>query len=145
MRDWERFVGDLIARLDGPLHFRFIVQPLMATIFAVIDGVKDAKAGKAAYFWALLSTPEYRKELLKEGWKSFGKIFVLAIILDVVYQLKVHSTVFPGELLIVAFVLAIVPYLTVRGPVNRIVRMVGARNHKSIDTVKVSDVGPRHG
>jgi hypothetical protein len=50
---WERIVGDLFARLDGPLHFRFIVQPLMAIIFAVIDGVKDAKAGKSAYFLGL--------------------------------------------------------------------------------------------
>jgi hypothetical protein len=64
---WQRIVGDLFARLDGPLHFRFIVQPLVAIIFAVIDGVKDAKAGKPAYFWALLSTPEYRAELVKDA------------------------------------------------------------------------------
>jgi hypothetical protein len=120
---WERIVGDLLARLDGPLHFRFIVQPLMAIIFAVIDGVKDAKAGKPAYFWALLSTPEYRKEMVKEGWKSVGKIFIVAIILDSVYQLKVHSAVYAGELLIVAFALAIVPYLVLRGPINRLVRL----------------------
>jgi hypothetical protein len=118
---WQRIVGDLFARLDGPLHFRFIVQPLMAIIFAVINGVKDAKAGKPAYFWTLLSTPEYRKEMAKEGWKSVGKVFIVAIILDVVYQLKVHSAVYPGELLIVAFALAIVPYLVVRGPINRLV------------------------
>ena len=144
MQEWQRIVEDLFARLDGPLHFRFIVQPLMATIFAVIDGVKDARAGKPPYFWALLATPERRKGLVKEGWKSVGKIFILAVILDVVYQLKVHSTVYPGETLIVAFVLAIVPYLVLRGPINRIVRTVGARSHKNIDIAKVSDVG-RHG
>ncbi len=94
----------------------------MASIFAVIDGLKDAKAGKPAYFWALLSTPQYRKELVKEGWKSVGKIFILAVILDVVYQLKVHSTVYPGETLIVAVGLAIVPYLLLRGPINRLMR-----------------------
>jgi hypothetical protein len=141
---WQRIVGDLFARLDGPLHFRFIVQPLMAIIFAVIDGVKDARAGKPAYFWALLSTSGYRKELAKEGWKSVGKVFIVAIILDVIYQLKVHSSVYAGELLIVAFVLAIVPYLVVRGPINRIVRLVAARSHKHISVAKVSDVG-RHG
>jgi|SRR5271168_529614 len=123
MSELQRMVHNLFARLDGPLHFRIIVQPLMATIFAVIDGVKDAKAGKPAYFWALLSTPNYRKELLKEGWKSVGKIFTLAIVLDVVYQLKVHSTVYPGETLIVAFLLAILPYLVLRGPINRVVRL----------------------
>jgi len=120
---WERFVEDLFARLDGPLHFRFIVQPLMAIIFAVIDGVKDAKAGKPPYFWALFSTPEYRKELIKEGWKSVGKVFIVAIILDAVYQMKVHSSVYAGELLVVAFLLAIVPYLVVRGPTNRLMQI----------------------
>jgi hypothetical protein len=120
MSEWQRIVHNLFARLDGPLHFRLIVQPMMAIIFAVVDGIKDAKANKPPYFWALLSTPHYHKELLKEGWKSVGKIFVLAIVLDVVYQLKVHSTVYPGETLIVAFLLAIVPYLLLCGPVNRL-------------------------
>src|SRR6266481_4909486 len=129
MSEWERVIGDLFARLDGPLHFRFIVQPLMAIIFAVIDGVKDAKAGRPAYFWGLLSAPHNRKEMLKEGWKSVGKIFILAVILDVIYQLKVHPTVHLGESLIVAFFLAIVPYLVVRGPINRILRKV---NHGEV-------------
>jgi hypothetical protein len=145
MGEWQRIVQDLFARLDGPLHFRFIVQPLMATIFAVIDGVKDAKAGKPPYFWALLATPERRKEMVKEGWKSVGKIFILAIILDAIYQLKIHSSVYAGELLIVAFTLAIVPYLVLRGPINRIVRMVGARNHTHADVAKVADAGRRPG
>jgi len=145
VKDLQIFIHDLIVRLDGPLHFRFIVQPLMAIALAVIDGVKDAKAGKPAYFWALLSTSGSRKEIVQEGWKSVGRIFILAIILDVIYQMKVHGTVFAGQLLIVAFVLAIVPYLVVRGPVNRIVRMVIARNHKDVAIAKAADVGPRQG
>ena len=123
MGEWQRFVENLCGRLDGPLHFRFIAQPLMATIFAVIDGLKDAKAGKPAYFWALLSTAERRKQLVMDGWKRIGKIFIIAVILDVVYQLKVHSTVYPGETLTVAFALAIVPYLVLRGPINRLVEL----------------------
>jgi hypothetical protein len=82
---------------------------------------------------------------MKEGWKSVGKIFILAVILDVVYQLKVHLTVYAGELLIVAFALAIAPYLVLRGPINRIVRMLGARNHKDADIAKVADLGRRQG
>jgi hypothetical protein len=71
---WQRFVENFIGRLDGPLHFRFIVQPLMALIVATLDGIKDAKLGKPAYGWAVFSSPEHRKELLKDGWKHFGKI-----------------------------------------------------------------------
>ncbi len=120
---WQRIVENLIGRFDGPMHFRFIVQPLMAVIFATIDGIKDAKAGKVAYFWAMVTSPEHRKDLIKDGWKHFGKIFILAIVLDVVYQLKVQHTVYPGEILAVALVLAVLPYVLLRGPVNRIVRL----------------------
>lgn len=125
---WQRFVGNFVSRLDGPLHFRFIVQPLMAFIFATIDGLKDAKAGRPAYFWAIFSRPEQRKELWKDGWKHFGKIFILAIILDIVYQLKVQRTFYPGEMLLTALVLAVVPYVLLRGPVNRIARRVKKMN-----------------
>ena len=119
----QRIMENLFGRLDGPLHFRFILQPVMAIVFAIMDGMKDAKNGKPAYFWAVIGNPNHRKELLKEGWKHVGKIFILAVVLDVIYQLKVHHWIYPGEMLLTAFVLAIVPYVLLRGPVNRIVRL----------------------
>jgi hypothetical protein len=138
----ERILENLIARLDGPLHFRFVFQPLMATILGVVDGVRDARAGKPAYFWAVLFTPKSRGELVKHGWKSVGKVFILAIILDSIYQMEVHSTIYAGELLIVAFTLAIVPYLIVRGPVNRTVRLFRGRVHGDAGNAKIADVTP---
>lgn len=120
---WQRIVENLFGRLDGPLHFRFIMQPLMAVFFAVIDGMKDARAGKPAYFWAVIINPGHRKALFRDGWKHMGKIFILAVILDIIYQLKVQHTIYPGEILIVAFFLAIVPYVLLRGPVNRLMRL----------------------
>lgn len=120
---WQRVVENLFGRLDGPLHFRFFAQPLMAIFFAVLDGVKDAKLGKAAYLWAVMSNPEHRSELLKDGWKHVGKIFIIAAILDIAYQLIVLHWVYPGEILIVAFILAVVPYVLLRGPANRIFQM----------------------
>ena len=125
---WQRIAQNLVHRLDGPLHFRLIVQPIMALVFATIDGVKDAKGGKQAYFWALFGSAQYRRELLKDGWKHFGKIFILAIVLDVVYQLKVHHAVYPGEVLLVSLLLAVVPYVLLRGPVNRMARLMGKKD-----------------
>lgn len=121
---WQRIVGNLVARLDGPLHFRFIAQPLMAAVLAVLDGIKDVKAGRPAYLWAVLVSPKHRRELLKDGWKSVSRIFFLAVMLELVYQLIVHHTIYPGEMLIVALLLAILPYVVLRGPVNRIVRAI---------------------
>jgi hypothetical protein len=117
----SRFFESFLPRLDGPLHFRFIFQPLMATIFAVIDGIKDAKTGRPAYLWTMVKNPDQRRELMMLGWKRFGKIFILAVVLDVIYQIKVYHWWYPGQTLAVAILLAVVPYLIVRGPVNRIV------------------------
>ena len=92
----------------------------MASIFAIRSGLKDAKAGNPPYFWTLLSDPAQRAAMIKDGWKSVGKVFLLALALDVVYQIIVERFVYPGEALIVAFVLAIVPYLILRGLVTRL-------------------------
>jgi len=121
----QRFAHGFMSRLEGPFQFRMIVQPLMALIFAILDGIKDAKFGKPAYGWAVFSSAEHRKELLKDGWKHFGKIFILAIILDVLYQLKVHGTIISWVgIIIAALILAVLPYMLLRGPVNRIARML---------------------
>ena len=120
----QRFAQGFMSRLEGPFSFRMIVQPLMAVVFAVLDGLKDAKWGKPAYFWALFGSADHRRELLKSGWKSFGKIFILGIILDVVYQLKVHQPLNVGGVIIAALVLAVLPYMVLRGPVNRIARLL---------------------
>lgn len=115
-----RFIENLGARVTGPMHLRIYLQPIMATVFAIIAGIKDAKAGKPAYFWAMFTQPEHRREMLKDGWKSVGKVFVIAMVLDIVYQLIVERWVYPFEVIIVALILAIVPYLILRGPANRI-------------------------
>ncbi len=122
MFNWERVITQLFARLDGPLHFRFIMQPLMAAILATIDGVKDGKAGRPAYLWDILSTAPDRKALLREGWKRISRVFLLAVVLDVIYQLIEFHWIYPGETLIVAIVLAIIPYFLLRGPINRFVK-----------------------
>ena len=117
---WNRIVENLVDRVSGPMKFRIILQPVMASIFAILAGLKDAKAGKSPYSWALLTDPANRADMLKDGWKSVGKVFLLAMALDVVYQIIVLHTVYPGEVLIVAIVLAILPYLILRGLVTRL-------------------------
>lgn len=123
MEALTRIVENLISRIDGPLHFRIILQPAIAVFFAILDGVKDAQRGNPAYGWAMFSNPGHRRDLLKDGWKHFGKIFLLAIVLDVIYQWKVNPRIYPGETIMVALLLAVVPYVLLRGPVNRLVRL----------------------
>jgi hypothetical protein len=118
----ERVWDNLIGRGSGPMDFRLIMQPAVATFIAIRAGLKDAREGQPPFFWAALTNPAYRPKLLRQGWKDVGKVFILASVLDLIYQLIVHRGVYVGELLIMASLLAIVPYVLVRGPVNRIAR-----------------------
>jgi hypothetical protein len=117
-----RFVENLLGRMDGPLTFRLLLQPAMAIFFAIRDGRTDAREGRAPYFWAVFTQPDHRNELLRDGWKAVAKVFVIATIIDVVYQLIVFQWIYPVEALVTATLLAFVPYLLLRGPVNRFSR-----------------------
>lgn len=119
---WAHLADGVVARTAGPLHLRLVLQPTVAVVLAVMAGWRDARQGRVPYFWGLLTDPVHRREMLRSGWKSVGKVFVLAWVLDLVYQLIATGTVFPGGALLVAVVLAIVPYLLVRGLVTRLAR-----------------------
>lgn len=119
---WTRLIESMLARISGPMHFRIFLQPVMAIVFAVIAGRADAKAGKPPYGWALLNDPAHRADMLKDGWKDVSKVFILAIVLDVVYQYIERKFIFPMEAVLVAFILAIIPYLILRGLVTRFTR-----------------------
>lgn len=119
---WTRLADNLIDRVSGPMKFRLVLQPLMASIFAIRAGLKDAKAGRPPYFWSLITDPAHRADMMRDGWKGVGKVFILALVLDVVYQIIAEHFVYPGEAIIVACLLAIVPYLLLRGLVTRLTR-----------------------
>jgi len=131
---WVRFGTQLVARVSGPMKFRLVLQPCMAAFFAIRAGLADARAGKTPYFWCLLSDPSQREDMIKDGWKSVGRVFILALVLDAVYQLIELHWVYPGEMIIVAFILAILPYLILRGLVTRLARRKMAESARAADT-----------
>jgi len=118
-----RFWSEIAARPTGPMAVRLYLQPAMAAFFAIRDGLKDAREGRPAYLETLVANSSQRASLLRQGWKSVGRVFVLAMIMDLIYQaIELHG-IRPIETILVAAVLAIVPYVLLRGPVNRIVSM----------------------
>jgi len=119
---WVRFTSDMAGRITGPMKFRLFLQPAMAAFFAIRAGLADARAGRPPYFWDLIRGTGEREAILKDGWKSVGRVFILAVVLDVVYQLYVLHFVYVLQALAVALILAIAPYLVLRGLVTRIAR-----------------------
>ena len=104
------------------MRFRFILQPLMATLAAIHDGREDARAGRSPYLVTVLRNPQERVGRLREGLNATARIILLGLVMDVIYQLLVLRTFYPNEALVVALVLAFVPYLIIRGLVLRVAR-----------------------
>ena len=128
MRDMlMRALMNVSNRVGGPMTFRIILQPTMAALLAFRAGLKDAREGRPPYFWTLLTRPEQRADLLREGWRAVARVVFLAIIMDVIYQLVVLRWVYPLELILVVILLAFVPYVFLRGLVTRMVRRLRSK------------------
>jgi hypothetical protein len=117
-RVWEQ----LVERPGGPMTFRFILQPCMAAIAALRDGVNDAKSRRSPYFWALFANPFQDAHRLYEGVISTARVILLGLCMDAIYQWIVLKTFYPVEAVIVAIALAFFPYLLLRGPIARVAR-----------------------
>jgi hypothetical protein len=128
--DLGRLWKDILARPDGPMTFRFILQPAMAAIAALRDGVKDARLGRRPYLWALMRgvrSDEGRSGRLWEGIVATARILILGVVMDMVYQWLEFKTFYPVQAAVIAVLLAFVPYLLLRGPVERVTRHWVAR------------------
>ena len=117
-RGWDNF----LARPSGMLNLRFIIQPALASFLALRAGLKDAREGRSAFLWAAINKPEHRRELLHGGFKQLRVPLLVGTAFDLIYQIATHRWVYPLELIFTVTLLVLVPYLLLRGPVNRIAR-----------------------
>ncbi|MGO9468761.1 MAG: hypothetical protein ACLQIB_50065 [Isosphaeraceae bacterium] len=117
---------NLIGRSDGPMTFRLIVQPAVAVLLAIRAGLHDAREGQPPFLWTVFSNPGRRNELLRQARYDVGTVFIVALVLDSIYQITVHSGIYALELLLTATILALVPYVIVRGLVTRVARRQSA-------------------
>ena len=119
---FQRLWHDLIERPTQPMKFRFILQPSMAAIAAIRDGLQDARTGRSPFLVTVLRNPQKRIERLDEGLNATARIILLGLVMDTVYQIIVLKRFYPNEALIIALLLAFVPYVIIRELVVRIRR-----------------------
>lgn len=122
LEDTRRLWRDLFDRPGGPMTFRFILQPIMAAIAAIHDGMRDARAHRTPYLRSLLSEPQTRGARLSEGIVSTARILLLGLAMDAIYQWRLLDNFYPGEAVVIAVALAFIPYLILRGPAARLAR-----------------------
>ena len=113
---------EVIERAEGPMKIRLFLQPTMAALFAIRSGRRDAREGRTPYIWALVRESSNRREIALRGWRDVGRVFLLAIGIDLIYQVAVLHAFRPGEAVFLGIILAIVPYLIFREVVNRLLR-----------------------
>ena len=126
----------LVGRLSGPLNFRLVIMPTVVTVLALRAAWKDLQEGRPAFLGVLIKDPDERKRLFHQGLKNIGRIFLVAVVLDTVYQLMVFRWVYPGMVLVVAILCAIVPYVLVRGPLYLFVHFL-LRKSRAADSSNV--------
>jgi hypothetical protein len=114
----------LLQRVDGPLHFRLLIMPLVVSYLAVRAGMRDAARGQPPFLRTFLAKPAERARLVRSALKDVGKVFVMALVLDTIYQLAAVKSFYPGELVFVALASAILPYLVVRSAVSPFMRRI---------------------
>ena len=119
---FARIWHNLLERASGPMTFRFILQPIMATIAALLDGVQDARTGRAPFLATVLTDPAKRAGRLQEAVIATARIILLGLIMDAIYQFIEFKTFHPAEAVIIALLLAFVPYVVLRGIISRIAR-----------------------
>jgi hypothetical protein len=74
------------------------------------------------FLWGLMTASTHRQELLYSFFKDVARVFVMAMIVDLIYQIFVLHGFYPLQLLFVATSFSTGPYLVIRGPVTRIAR-----------------------
>ena len=126
----ERVFRSIVERPGGPMTFRFILQPVMASVLAMVDGYKDARSGATPYLKAVAANPLKSGGHLYDGVIATARVILLGLAMDIAYQIIVFGSFYPGEAAIVAVLLAFVPYLVLRGPAARLAGWWLARTDK---------------
>ena len=117
-----RLWQNLFERPGGPMVFRFFLQPTMAAIAAWRDGLSDARAGHTPFFEGALRDPAQRTVRLNEALVATARIILLGLVIDGIYQSIEFDSFHPVEAVIIALVLAFLPYLLLRGLFARAAR-----------------------
>src|SRR4051812_6676056 len=96
-----RFWENLMSRPDVSMHLRFLFQPIVASVLAIRAGIKDESEGRSAFLLSLIMERGGRRGLLSEVWADVGKLFIMACVLDLIFQVIALRWFYPLETLVV--------------------------------------------
>jgi hypothetical protein len=119
----QAFFEDIPKRLTGPGRFRFVLQPLVALLLGIRDGMIDARAGRPPYLYNLLFYQGQRRELLRSSFDTVVNLILMGILLDSIVQWLILGASYPGAALVIGPILITIPYVLARALTNRGIRL----------------------
>jgi hypothetical protein len=127
----QRFWTNIFERFGGPMGFRVYLQPAMAFIAALHDGLKDARGEHKSFFWTAWFDRSQPAGRLREGLISVARVLFLGMSIDFIYQFKELDAFYPAEAAVIAILLAVIPYFIFRWLVEIVTRWWLGRHPKS--------------
>ena len=118
----ERFWADVFGRLSGPMTIRFYLQPTLALVAALKDGIRDARFGHKAFFWTAREDPALTRGRLREGLIATSQMVLIGLAMDTIYQFRQFDRFHPVEAVLMVLLLAVIPYFLFRWIVERVAR-----------------------
>jgi hypothetical protein len=106
----RHFFEDMFARLSGPGRLRFIVQPTVAVLLGVRDGMREVRAGGLPFLRGFSFQKKGRQESLRSTFESIRELVSMAILLDLISQFLIFHRVHPAAALLLGPVLIAAPY-----------------------------------
>ncbi len=120
--DWsfKEVLDELVARVsDGPMQFRFILQPLMSMTLGIRDGRVDARSGLPPFVWGLIARKQNRAANLRIAFWRLRVPVAIATTLDAIAQYIMFEHIRPLSAVFVGSLLMAGPYAIARGLSNR--------------------------
>jgi hypothetical protein len=104
----------------GSFQLRLILQPLLALLLGVRFGIRDAKAGKRAFFLTMVTDKKERWPSLKQGLRDAIVPLCIAFLTDGILQRMINGHIRPMAAVVVGALLVFLPFMIGRGASNRI-------------------------
>lgn len=114
----------LLTRVDKLLVLRFMLQPMLATCFGILDGVRDGRLRDAPYLWKLLLYANMPVARMKLSWFATARVLLIAVICDLVQQNGSMNRSDMIQTFWMIFALTYIPYVLIRGAAGEITRIV---------------------
>ncbi len=104
----------------GPGHLRIFLQPLVAILLGVRDGLKDARAGAPPYLLDLLQAREQRASRLRALLRTLRFPLLLGVGMSLLFQQLIRRQVHLWTALAFGVAFITLPYCVARALANRL-------------------------